>query len=117
MAEIVAEVTDTKWLGKKSRKRLQVSKAAHASNGAKLVKLGDKICNLRDIIASPPADWSPERKREYFDWAKQVVAQVRGTNARLERRFDQLYRQRPWNEAPRSPICVRGHEIRALPGT
>jgi guanosine-3',5'-bis(diphosphate) 3'-pyrophosphohydrolase len=95
VAEIVAEVTDTKWLGKKSRKRLQVSKAAHASDGAKLVKLGDKISNLRDIIASPPAGWSAERKREYFDWAKQVVDQVRGTNARLERRFDQLYRQRP----------------------
>jgi GTP diphosphokinase / guanosine-3',5'-bis(diphosphate) 3'-diphosphatase len=95
IAEMVAEVTDTKWLEKKSRKRLQISKAASASNGAKLVKLGDKICNLRDIIASPPAGWSGERKREYFDWAKRVVDQVRGTSVKLERRFDQLYRQRP----------------------
>lgn len=95
VAEIVAEVTDTKWLQKASRKRLQISKAARASSGAKLVKLADKISNLRDIIASPPADWSAERKREYFDWAKQVVDQIRGENARLERRFDQLYRQRP----------------------
>jgi guanosine-3',5'-bis(diphosphate) 3'-pyrophosphohydrolase len=95
VAEIVAEVTDTKWLKKASRKRLQISKAARASSGAKLVKLADKISNLRDIIASPPADWSVERKREYFDWAKKVVDQVRGENARLERKFDQLYRQRP----------------------
>lgn len=29
------------------------------------------------------------------DWAKQVVDQVRGTNAKLERRFDQVYRRRP----------------------
>lgn len=95
VAEIVAEVTDTKWLKKTSRKRLQISKAARASNGAKLVKLADKISNLRDIIASPPSDWSLERKRQYFDWAKEVVDQIRGANAKLERRFDQLYRQRP----------------------
>lgn len=95
VAEIVAEVTDTKWLKKTSRKRLQISKAARASNGAKLVKLADKISNLRDIIASSPSDWSLERKREYFDSAKRVVDQIRGTNAKLDRRFDRLYRQRP----------------------
>jgi GTP diphosphokinase / guanosine-3',5'-bis(diphosphate) 3'-diphosphatase len=95
IAEIVAEVTDTKWMKKASRKRLQISKAARASTGAKLVKLADKISNLRDIVASPPSDWSLERKREYFDWAKQVVDQTRDTNSRLERRFDQLYRHRP----------------------
>ena len=59
------------------------------------MKLADKIANLRDIIASPPASWSLARKREYFDWAKQVVDQVRGTNPKLERRFDSLYRKRP----------------------
>ncbi len=95
IADTVLEVTDTKWLEKSSRKRLQISKAGNASEAARLVKLADKICNLRDMIASPPADWSAERKREYFNWAKEVVDQVRGTNAKLERRFDQLYRQRP----------------------
>lgn len=70
-------------------------RAARASNGAKLVKLADKISNVRDIIASPPADWTIERKRDYFDWAKAVVDQLRGTSPRLERRFDGLYRQRP----------------------
>lgn len=95
IAEIVAEVTDTKWIEKHSRKRLQISKAGNASEAARLVKLADKICNLRDIIASAPAGWSAERKREYFNWAKEVVDQLRGTNAKLERRFDRLYRQRP----------------------
>jgi hypothetical protein len=75
-------VTDTKWLHKGTRKRLQVSRAGRSSSAAKLVKLADKICNLRDILASPPADWSLERKREYFDWAKSVIDRVRGANAR-----------------------------------
>jgi len=95
VADMVAEVTDTKWLDKKVRKRLQVTKAAKSSRGAKLVKLADKICNLRDMIASPPATWKLERRREYFDWAKTVVDQLRGTNEKLERRFDRIYRQRP----------------------
>lgn len=95
VAEIVAEVTDTKWLGKSTRKKLQVSKARRASKGAKLVKLADKIANLRDMIGSPPADWSIDRRREYFDWAKRVVDQLRGASPKLERRFDQVYRRRP----------------------
>jgi GTP diphosphokinase / guanosine-3',5'-bis(diphosphate) 3'-diphosphatase len=95
VADIVAEVTDTKWLSKEARKQLQVSRAGRSNVGAKLVKLGDKICNLRDIVSRPREDWTRERKREYFDWAKRVVDQVRGTNERLEGRFDRLYRQRP----------------------
>jgi GTP diphosphokinase / guanosine-3',5'-bis(diphosphate) 3'-diphosphatase len=95
IAGIVAEVSDTKWLGSRTRKKLQVSKAPRASKSAKLVKLADKIANVRDILASPPAGWSIERRREYFDWAKSVVDQLRDTNTRLERRFDLLYRHRP----------------------
>jgi len=41
------------------------------------------------------ADWSLQRRQEYFDWAQEVVNQVRGVNPKLERAFDRLYRQRP----------------------
>ena len=95
VAGIVGDVTDDKRLPKERRKELQIEHAAHISKSAKLVKLADKICNLRDILASPPKDWSIERKRQYFDWAKKVIDQARGTNLKLERRFDQLFRQRP----------------------
>jgi guanosine-3',5'-bis(diphosphate) 3'-pyrophosphohydrolase len=95
IADVVVEVTDTKWLSKEARKRLQISKASHSSSRARAVKIADKICNLRDILASPPADWSLSRKQGYFDWARQVVDGVRGAHPDLERRFDALYRQRP----------------------
>jgi guanosine-3',5'-bis(diphosphate) 3'-pyrophosphohydrolase len=95
VADVVLEVTDVKWLDKHLRKRLQVARAGRASHAAKLVKLADKIANLRDIIASPPVDWSLERRQRYFDWAKEVVDEIRGVHGGLERRFDKVYRQRP----------------------
>ena len=63
VADVVAEVTDTKWIQKSTRKQIQISRAAKSSHGAKLVKIADKIANLRDIIASPPAAWTIARKR------------------------------------------------------
>lgn len=93
--DIVMEVTDDKSLPSAERKRLQIEHAASISHEAKLVKLADKISNLQDIIASPPVKWSLERKREYFDWAKAVVDQLRGTNEKLEKLFDEIYSKKP----------------------
>jgi len=95
IASIVQEVTDVQWLKKIVRKRLQVAKARHASQAARLVKLADKICNLRDVAARPPASWSLERRREYFEWAKEVVDKLRGTHSGLERKFDDAYALKP----------------------
>jgi len=93
IASVVMEVTDDKALPKAERKRQQVEHAAHISERAKLVKLADKISNLRDILSSPPADWSPQRKKEYFDWAALVVKQLRGTHEHLEAVFEELHQE------------------------
>lgn len=90
ITSIVLEVTDDKSLEKHVRKQHQIDHAPHSSPEAKLVKLADKICNLRDILASPPSDWSIERKVAYFDWAEQVVSGLRGTHTGLEAVFDSL---------------------------
>jgi guanosine-3',5'-bis(diphosphate) 3'-pyrophosphohydrolase len=85
---LVLEVTDDKSLPKAERKRLQVETASHKSRSAKLIKLADKICNVRDVVASPPSDWSLERRKEYLNWTEQVVVGVRGVNAALEAMYD-----------------------------
>jgi len=95
IADVVLEVTDDTRLPKAERKRLQIEHAAGISHAAQLVKLADKICNLRDVAASPPRGWPLERQREYFDWAKQVVDRMRGTHAGLEALFDGAYAARP----------------------
>jgi len=95
IARIVAEVTDNKRLKKATRKRLQIERAARASKEARHVKLADKICNLRDIARRPPAQWDLKHRREYFEWARRVIDQLRGTNARLEALFDGAYALKP----------------------
>ena len=95
IADVVAEVTDDKTLAKAERKQLQVEHAAHISREAKLVKLADKICNLRDVADQPPKDWSMERRREYFEWAKRVVDRLRGVHPALEAVFDAAYARKP----------------------
>ena len=90
VASIVLEVTDDKALPKAERKLQQVAHAPHFSHEAKLVKLADKICNLRDILASPPSGWDVKRKQAYFEWAAAVVAGIRGSNSKLEKIFDAL---------------------------
>ena len=93
--KVVQEVSDDKNLVKAERKRLQIEHAARLSREAKLVKLADKICNLRDVDETPPANWSLERKREYFEWAKQVIDGLRGVHPALEAVFDRAYAKRP----------------------
>jgi guanosine-3',5'-bis(diphosphate) 3'-pyrophosphohydrolase len=95
IAGMVAEVTDDKNLPKAERKRLQIVHASGISPGAKLVKLADKICNLRDVAERPPAHWELQRRREYFEWAKQVIDGLRGSHPRLEAAFDAAYALKP----------------------
>jgi (p)ppGpp synthase/HD superfamily hydrolase len=85
---LTLEVTDDKTLEKKERKRLQVENASHKSVNAKKLKIADKIMNLRDIAENPPEDWQLQRISDYFDWAENVVAGLRGVNAKLEELFD-----------------------------
>lgn len=93
--DVVMEVTDDKRLPKTERKRLQIERAAGVSHAAKLIKLADKICNLRDVVDAPPVNWELERRQAYFDWARKVVERVRGTHAGLESLFDAAYLRRP----------------------
>ena len=92
---IVLEVTDDKSLRKEQRKALQIAHAAGLSHAARLVKLADKISNIRDIAHDPPDNWPLQRQQAYFDWAKAVVDQLRDTHPGLEAAFDLAFERRP----------------------
>ena len=90
VGKLVMEVTDDKSLPKARRKDLQIEHAPHLSTGAKLIKLGDKISNIRDVSENPPNDWSKQRRVEYIEWGEKVINGLRGTNEGLEKHFDDL---------------------------
>jgi guanosine-3',5'-bis(diphosphate) 3'-pyrophosphohydrolase len=92
---MVIEVTDDESLPKAEKKRLQIEHAPGLSQGAKLVKLADKICNLRDVADRPPAKWELQRRQEYFEWAKRVIDGLRGVHPGLEAAFDSAYARKP----------------------
>ena len=75
----VKEVTDDKDLEKIERKRMQIVNGPKKSYGAKMVKLSDKLYNLRDLERTLPEGWTEERRVEYFQWAKKVVDAMRST--------------------------------------
>ena len=90
VAKIVLEVTDDKTLPLKERKRLQVVHTPDKSKAAKLLKIADKTCNVKDITADPPSNWTIQRKLEYLDWAEAVVKGAKGVNPGLEKNFFQV---------------------------
>ena len=91
---MVDEVSDDKNLKKMERKRLQIEHAPHASYKAKLIKLADKLYNLSDLKRCTPKGWSKDRVQEYFVFAFDVVAGLRGINDPMERELDKLFRER-----------------------
>ena len=91
VASLVLELTDDKSLPKEVRKELQVKEAPHISVRAQVIKLADKISNLRSILTSPPANWNKQRKREYFAWGRRVVDALSAPNPILKAEFDQTY--------------------------
>ncbi|KAG8187597.1 hypothetical protein JTE90_029597 [Oedothorax gibbosus] len=91
---IVAEVTDDKSLPKDVRKKLQIEHASTVSYEAKLVKLADKLYNLRDLLRATPKGWDEKYVNDYFIWASKVVKNLLGTNAELENELRKTFKEK-----------------------
>jgi len=72
----------------------QVLNASKKSYKARLVSLGDKLYNLRDLTRTTPEGWTESRVQEYFEWSAQVVRGMLGTNAALESNIETVLNTR-----------------------
>lgn len=88
VAALVVEVTDDMSLPKAQRRQKQIEDAPHKSPGAKLIKIADKISNIRARIHADPTPEERADLTDYVDWAEQVAKGCRGGNAALDRMFD-----------------------------
>lgn len=101
VCSLVREVSDDKRLDKLERKRLQVLKAPTKTPDAKLIKLADKIANLRDM-KTPPIGWSEGRVGAYIQFAEMVAGGCAGVNPALDAEFAKAC----CALASRSPRCT-----------
>jgi len=89
VADLVVEVTDDMSLPQPERRQRQIEDAPHKSRCAKLIKIADKISNIRARIASNPSDAERVDLAAYVIWAEKVVAGCRGVNPKLDAEFDE----------------------------
>ncbi|WP_332685662.1 HD domain-containing protein [Bosea sp. (in: a-proteobacteria)] len=89
VASLVAEVSDDQSQPEAERHRMQIETIAEKSEGARLLRLADKISGLRELAEDPPADWDAARCRERLQFASDVAAGCRGLNGALDLLFDQ----------------------------
>lgn len=87
---IVEELTNDPSLSTAENKQRQIDHAPQMSQGAKLIKLADRIYNINDLYTSPPLSWSEEHIAQYIGWGIKLREALKGTNAPLEAHFDQL---------------------------
>lgn len=94
VVSIVTEVTDDKSLSKTLRKKLQVANARGKSPEAALVKLADKLDNMRSLLNSAPIGWSVKRIQGTFLHSKMVTDQICDANSVLELCLSAMYSAR-----------------------
>jgi len=91
VAAIVNEVTDDPKLSTVDQKKQQVILMPTKSKSARTVKIADKIANVTSLLTSPPVHWKPGSIQAYALSCKAVVDAGRGTNAILEKKWDDLW--------------------------
>jgi guanosine-3',5'-bis(diphosphate) 3'-pyrophosphohydrolase len=92
VAALVEEVTDDMSVPQAQRRQKQVADALHKSPDAKLIKIADKISNVRARIHSDPTAGQRNELAAYTIWAEDVVNGCRGVNSKLDAKFDEAVR-------------------------
>ena len=111
VAEIVRENSDNMSLPKSERRRARIAAMSLKSREARIVKIADVISNLRAIAVSPPAGWSAERKLGYLEGCRQLVDAGRGTEASIERIFDDTAADVERAIRDDAPFSIDGREV------
>lgn len=90
VANIVREVTEDLKLAAAERKRKLVVEAVKKSPGATQILLADMICNLGELLETPPESWSPLRIERYFQWTQTLLDRLPQSNEKLKRETQNL---------------------------
>ncbi|MCE5316256.1 MAG: HD domain-containing protein [Parachlamydia sp.] len=79
----VEELSNDPNLSRDENKQRQVDHAPTMTLNAQLVKLADRLYNIRDL-RNPPPKWSQAQVRDYLGWGEKLLMVLKGTNSHLE---------------------------------
>ena len=88
--QLVMEVTDHSHENDAEKFRQQLQRVESLSKKARLIKLADKISNVKSLLSFPPEGWDLEKRSLYINWADKIIMALRGTNEKLEAHYDEL---------------------------
>jgi (p)ppGpp synthase/HD superfamily hydrolase len=84
VATIVREVTMDLKLPNGDRKRKLVVDAVKKSPGATQILMADMICNLNELMQTPPEHWTRVHVERYFQWSQTVLDRLPPSNEKMK---------------------------------
>ncbi|MBS0626923.1 MAG: HD domain-containing protein [Verrucomicrobia bacterium] len=84
VAKYIQEVTGDLTLSDKEQKKQQIIKAPHESKEVAIIRLADKLHNLKTLLKDPSSGWDQDRLDSYFQWVQAVVDHLPAVNAPLK---------------------------------
>jgi len=88
--QVVMEVTDHSTENDTDKFRQQLQRVDSLSKKARVIKLADKISNVKLLLSFPPEGWDLEKRSLYINWADRIIHALRGTNEKLKAYYDEL---------------------------
>lgn len=88
--QIVMEVTDHNTENETEKFQQQLQRVDTLSKQAKVIKLADKIANVKSLLSFPPEGWDIERRSLYINWADRIIMALKGTNDKLDTYYNEL---------------------------
>jgi len=88
--QLVMEVTDHNTANETEKFQQQLQRVDSLSRKARLIKLADKIANVKLLLSFPPEGWDLQKRSLYINWADRIISALRGTNEKLEAYYDEL---------------------------
>ena len=88
--QIVLEVTDHASENDVEKFQQQFDRINGLSQKAKIIKLADKVANVKSLLSFPPEGWDLQKRSLYINWADRIINALRGTNKNLEEYYDHM---------------------------
>jgi len=85
VSSYLEEMTSKQGLSLKEQKKQQIMQAFRQNPSVAIIKLSDKLSNLKTLATSPPPSWSRDRIDQYFQWAQTVIENLPESNQLLKK--------------------------------